>query len=64
MSKTYGQLADGIKTFKDYESKLIPMIKSSLGVECNAPKMQKLLKKAYNKGLNLEDGLSFIILHT
>lgn len=58
--KTYGQLADNINNLSDLQNKVIPML-NKIGIP-NTSKTHLLIKKAYNKGYNVSDTVSFIIL--
>lgn len=64
MAKSYGQLQDGIKDLKDFESKVAEKLKSYPFLKWQNKKTAKLVKKLYYKGYNLADTISFVILNS
>lgn len=64
MAKTYGQLSDGIKDFKDFENKVAEKLEPHFLLKWQTKSNQKLAKKLYNKGYNISDTVSFIILNS
>lgn len=64
MAKTMGQLNDGVTDLKSFEKMVADKLKYYPFLNWKTVKTQKLCKKLYNKGYNIDDTIGFIILNS